>query len=259
MNSFAKFLTKFKILPVLLLLAALAFGVRFSDFVKDIGRSAAPQPAVAAEPVEPVPVGTVEREELALDPVTTPPPSADGVLADPAAQFGEGSEEIELPSGDDEGEIEWRDSLDSDFEYSEVRMKLFEDLTARRKDLEKQERELAMREALLTAAEQELEQKYQELQSLKAEIEELLVKQSEEEEYRIASLVKIYEGMKPKDAARIFNTLEMDVLLQVVGKMSERKSAPILASMEPERARSLTIKLMEQKALPDVSDPMLKQ
>ena len=56
------------------------------------------------------------------------------------------------------------------------------------------------------------------------EIQDLLKQQSEEEKARIASLVKIYEGMKPKDAARIFNTLDTDILLDVVGKMSERKS-----------------------------------
>ena len=60
--------------------------------------------------------------------------------------------------------------------------------------------------------------------------------------------------MKPKDAARIFNTLDLDVLLNVVSRMSERKSAPVIASMDPERARTLTIMLMEQKALPTLSD-----
>jgi len=105
----------------------------------------------------------------------------------------------------------------------------------------------------LKTAEQELNQKYEELVSLKAEIESLLVQQSEEEQARIASLVKIYEGMKPKDAARIFNTLDLDILLAVAGRMSERKSAPIIAAMSPERAKTLTTMLMDQKTLSDVS------
>lgn len=148
---------------------------------------------------------------------------------------------------------EWRDFMDEDLEFSESRLKLLEDLSARRKIIDKQSKELKIREALLQAAERELDQKYEELELLKTEIEQLLGKQSEEEEKRILSLVKIYEGMKAKDAARIFNTLDTDVLLSVLGRMSERKSAPIIASMDPNRARSVTILLAEQKSLPNLS------
>ena len=81
--------------------------------------------------------------------------------------------------------------------------------------------------------------------AVRNEIESLLQMQSQQEAERIVSLVKIYEGMKAKDAARIFNTLDTDVLLSVMTRMSERKSAPILAEMNPDRARSVTI-LMAQ-------------
>jgi flagellar motility protein MotE (MotC chaperone) len=56
--------------------------------------------------------------------------------------------------------------------------------------------------------------------------------------------------MKPKDAARIFDTLDIDILVAVVSKMSERKIAPILGLMDPERAKTLTIMLAQQKKLP---------
>ena len=58
--------------------------------------------------------------------------------------------------------------------------------------------------------------------------------------------------MKPKDAARIFDTLDLDVLVSVMSQMSERKLSPILASMNPERARTITIMLAEQKQLPQL-------
>src|SRR3546814_4430099 len=59
-------------------------------------------------------------------------------------------------------------------------------------------------------------------------------------EGQMQSLVKIYESMKPKDAARIFEELDMEVLLEVVERMKERKTAPILAEMNPERAKTVT-------------------
>ena len=65
--------------------------------------------------------------------------------------------------------------------------------------------------------------------------------------------MKIYEGMKAKDAARIFNTLDIDVLLDVITGMSERKSAPILAEMDAERARTVTILMVQKKQMPEMS------
>ena len=106
----------------------------------------------------------------------------------------------------------------------------------------------------MKAAEQQIDRKYQELEKIRGEIQALLVQQTEEEKARVNSLVKIYEGMKAKDAAKIFNTLDMDILIDVTANMSERKVAPIMAAMDPERARSVTIFLAEQKSLPTLPD-----
>jgi flagellar motility protein MotE (MotC chaperone) len=129
---------------------------------------------------------------------------------------------------------------------------MFKELITRREELDKRQRILQQREALLRAAEQELERKYEELTQLKSEIGSLLEEQSAAELARIKSLVKTYEGMKAKDAARIFNTLSMDVLIEVMSQMSERKTAPIIAAMETERARQVTVLLAEQKKLPSL-------
>jgi flagellar motility protein MotE (MotC chaperone) len=247
-------MARLRLLPLLVIVAAMSFGVRFGEFVS--GVSAMPGQANAQTAAEP---GGEEVDEITFNgPSQSELSGAQAVpeesLDEQIGQIeGPVSESVKVPGS--ASTQEWRDAADTDIEYSSMRMELFEDLSARRKALEERERELSVREALLKAAEQELESKYKELLSLRAEIQDLLVVQTEEEQMRIASLVKIYEGMKPKDAARIFNTLDLDVLLEVVSKMSERKSAPILASMEPERARTLTLMLMEQKKLPDVVMP----
>ncbi len=237
-------LNNLKIMPLLILVAALSFGVRFGDFVtgvSDISGSANAQTTDQTAATQQQPIQAENVDQLSLP----PPPTMNSETSKNVADL-----------ENDPQSPEWRDSSDTDFEFSEVRMELFQDLTKRRKALEVRERELSVREALLKAAEQEITQKYDELVSLRSEIQDLLKEQTEEEKKRTTSLVKIYEGMKPKDAARIFNTLDMDVLLNVVSRMSERKSAPILASMDPARARSLTIMLMEQKSLPNVEEDL---
>lgn len=154
-----------------------------------------------------------------------------------------------------EGDDEISDDMIEDMQVfnlppSSVQRELAEDLVKQRKRLEKWESQLMQKEALLEAAEQELDRKYSELVSLRGELEALLEEQSEEEVASITKLVKVYEGMKAKDAAAIFNSLDLDILVNVMSRMSERKTAPILAAMSPERARTVTIMLAEERQLP---------
>ena len=62
--------------------------------------------------------------------------------------------------------------------------------------------------------------------------------------------MKIYENMKPQDAAPILQQMEMDVLLEVIGRMREQKSAMVLAQMDPAKARDVTLQLAERNKLP---------
>ncbi len=151
--------------------------------------------------------------------------------------------------GDDAKAPKWRDANDESTDITEVKLEIFNDLSKRRKEIEKAEKNLQVREALLKAAEQEMDKKVSELNKLKKEIEALLGVKTEEEEKSIDRLVKIYEGMKPANAANVFNTLDLDVLIAVMSKMSERKVSPILSAMNPERARTVTIMMADQNKL----------
>lgn len=62
--------------------------------------------------------------------------------------------------------------------------------------------------------------------------------------------MKIYEAMKPKEAARIFEKLDMPVLLDVVERMKERKASAVLAKMDPTKAKSVTLELAQRRDLP---------
>ena len=142
--------------------------------------------------------------------------------------------------------------------FSDAEIDVLQSLSKRRDEIEARDQRLNEREALLKAAEQAVDKKIAELAKMKGEIEALLGQQEDMEDSRITSLVKIYEAMKPKEAAIIFNTLDMDVLLSVVSRMNERKLSPVLASMDPDKARLVTIKLAEQRKLPEKSDKPAK-
>ncbi len=142
--------------------------------------------------------------------------------------------------------------------FSTAELKVLQSLSKRRDTLDKREKKIRQHEALLKAAEGEVDRKVAELNKIKSELEDLLNKQQVIQDERLDSLVKIYENMKPKLAARIFDTLEMEVLLSVISRMKERKSSPILANMNPEKARQVTIQLAEQRKLPGLSSSTKK-
>ena len=128
-------------------------------------------------------------------------------------------------------------------------MNLLKELAKRREKLEKDKKDLNTREQILNATENKIDQKVLDLKALQVQLEELMKKYEQKENSKILSLVKIYETMKPKDAAKIFNELEMPVLLKVVSNMKEVRVAPVIASMEPTKARELSIELSKQKPL----------
>ncbi|TAL01309.1 MAG: hypothetical protein EPO08_10820 [Rhodospirillaceae bacterium] len=122
-------------------------------------------------------------------------------------------------------------------------------LAERRDLIEKREQDLDAREGLMKAGEARIDGKIAELHDLQTTIEGLLQKYDKQKQAEIDSLVKIYGAMKPKDAAGIFDTLDMPILIAVVQNMKEAKVAPIMALMSREKARALTEELSQRKQI----------
>ena len=104
---------------------------------------------------------------------------------------------------------------------------------------------------LIEAAERRVEERIGELRALETRIEELLLMRDEEEEAQLASLVSVYENMRAKDAARIFDTLDNQILVDVASRMREQRIALILAEMSPQAAQELTVMLATRLVPPD--------
>ncbi|KAA0589985.1 hypothetical protein HUE56_15365 [Azospirillum oryzae] len=124
---------------------------------------------------------------------------------------------------------------------------LLQHFAERRAEIERRTKEMEQREALLAAAEKRIEQKVAEMEKTKSDIQKLMAQGDEKQSAQLESLVKIYETMKPKEAARIFEELDMPVLLGVIQKMKEQKTAPILAAMDPVKAKEVTSALVERR------------
>ncbi len=134
--------------------------------------------------------------------------------------------------------------------FGQTEVEMLQSLAARRVELEARTRELDLRDNLLKAAEDRLEKKVAELKKIEATINGLLKKHDEEQEAKLKRLIKVYETMKPKEAAPIFNSLDMPLLLDIAERMKEAKIAPIVALMETDKAKELSTRLVSRRKLP---------
>lgn len=139
-----------------------------------------------------------------------------------------------------------------DQDRSPAEMEVLNQLSQRREELDNRNKDLDTREDLIKVAEQRVDQKIKEMETLRGQLQSMVNQVSEGQATQIENLVKIYETMKPDEAARIFETLDMPVLLGVIQRMKPTRTAPILAKMAPEKAKEVTVALSHQDQLPQI-------
>lgn len=119
-----------------------------------------------------------------------------------------------------------------------------------REFVDQQREELAKRQAEVDLASEKLKLEQARLDELKGALEGLLAKAEASQTDDVRRLVALYSNMKPKDAANIMNDLDIEVSVMVLGTMAERTAAPILAGLNPVRARAISKIILERSKLP---------
>jgi flagellar motility protein MotE (MotC chaperone) len=120
---------------------------------------------------------------------------------------------------------------------------ILERLQSRRQELEARAREIDIRESLLKSAERRIESKVEEMKAVESRISTATGAKSEIDAARFKGIITMYEGMKPKDAAKVFDRLEMSVLFDIASQIAPRKMSDILGLMQTEAAERLTVEM----------------
>ncbi|MET0182639.1 MAG: hypothetical protein ABW199_07115 [Caulobacterales bacterium] len=128
---------------------------------------------------------------------------------------------------------------------SQAEVQVLQALGARRQALDARAGEVDTESALLSAAEQRLDQRLAELRRLESSVSTLLGQLDEQQAVRINNLVDVYQRMRAKDAAAVFDTLDEDTLVLVASRMRQQNLAEVMGRMDPLRARRLTQLLAE--------------
>jgi flagellar motility protein MotE (MotC chaperone) len=120
---------------------------------------------------------------------------------------------------------------------------ILERLQSRRQELEARAREIDIRESLLKAAEKRVEARVEELKAIESRITTATQQKNDADAARFKGIITMYEGMKPKDAAKVFDRLEMPVLFEIASQIAPRKMSDILGLMSAEAAERLTVEM----------------
>lgn len=262
--SFFAALIRFRLLPVTMVFLVMLFGIKTYDFIQGTNRLSEMLIAGSAEAVEDDDLSAQPKKDAAAQ----KPKVEKAAEADAAQDEKEPKEMASLPEKDDDvivGGDKEEESADSSSEpgekkqFTKVELDILQNLSKRRDELDKYEEEVKMKESLLEATELRINKKIDEIKNLQGSVKKILDEYKKQEDSNIRSLVKMYENMKPKDAARIFDEIEMPVLMLIVDRMSERKAAPILAKMDPKKAKQLTIELAEERKVLNDSEEALQE
>ncbi|MDE2182232.1 MAG: hypothetical protein KGJ78_04360 [Alphaproteobacteria bacterium] len=148
-----------------------------------------------------------------------------------------------------------KDATDDEGGATSSEVDVLTGLAKRRAALDAREADLNMRAQVLAAAEARVDSKISTLKQMQDQMNTLLQQRDADEKQQLASLVKTYSAMRPRDAARIFDNLPDDVLVPVAQAMKSDALAPVLAAMNPDAAQKLTTKLAGRLKLPDTAAP----
>lgn len=229
---------KIRLLPITIVATGIMLPVKLGDIWMELDGLINPTPITVARAVAQQPSS---QPAPALPPAKAPP--ADKAPTEPPAA-GKG----DAPGAAKEGKSSR--SIDDPTLLTQAEIDLLQQLAERREILEKRDRELGERGALIDAAESRIGKKIEELKAYQATIEQLIKTYDEQQKQKLDALVKVYTNMKPKDAARIFEQLDMNTLLMVAEQMQSRQLAPIMATMDPSKAKDVTEELARLRNLP---------
>lgn len=140
---------------------------------------------------------------------------------------------------------------------SPTEVQVLQALSERRTALDQRAEAFETQDELMVAAEQRLNERLTELRQLEAHVNDLLGNLDEAQEQRIAGLVDVYQRMRAKDAATVFDGLDDGVLVQVASRMRQANLAEVMGRMDPARARALTQMLADRARPPTSGNDLL--
>jgi len=235
-----------RLLPAVIGVGAILFGLKAAGIA--FGATA------ATEPAKTQPASTQPAPATAASAAAKPALAATAKPADPVAAI---NAALPMPPNKpslaaSENPPAAADSIPPELAgagVSQAEIDVLTSLAGRRDALDERQRELDMKASVLAATEKRIDEKIAQLKALQAKIDAVMGQRDAKETEQLDGLVRVYTAMKPKDAARIFSSLNDDVRIGVAGRMKPDTMAGILAALPSEVAQKLTVELASRYKL----------
>lgn len=128
----------------------------------------------------------------------------------------------------------------ADYEAAE---RVFQDMAVERDRIQREKEELLQTRQAAAVQEKVVAASIERLQGVIAELESKQAVYAEERERSAAKLAKMYEAMKPNQAAPIMSALDLEIILDIMSRMKERQAAKILANMDAGLAAQVSTRM----------------
>jgi len=161
-----------------------------------------------------------ESEKAAVEQKPSGEIPGEKVAANSPAEGGEKKEEV----------AKKRDFTDEEINH-------FSKLNERKRELDAREEELARMEAELAAQKTDLEKRLQKLETTRREISSVLEEKVKADDQKVETLVQMYSNMKPQQAAKIFEEMDEDLAVEIIGRMKKKNAAEVMNIIKPEKAK----------------------
>lgn len=237
----------FRALPILIILLTVLIGAKLLEVLRILPDFMTAKPIIAAE--EGKTEEKVEEKHESQN-VSTDADKEAKAQKEQKKETVEGTKEEKKPAAN--FYTEPPKDIVSGLQFTPAELMVLKDLAARRQILDERERNIETRESSLGVLEKSINDKVENLRQMQDQMKSIVASYTAKEDEKIKSLVKVYEAMKPQDAAKIFEQLNMQILIEVSVKMKEVKLAQILAKMDPSKAKELTIELANRRKVKEV-------
>ncbi len=132
------------------------------------------------------------------------------------------------------------DLAPEDYEAAE---RVFADMSVERDRIQREKEELVLLRQNVAVQDKVLQDSRRQLEAVISKLEAKQTAYVEEREKSATRLAKMYEAMKPEQAAPIMGSLELEIVLEIMSRMKERPAAKILSKMDPGFAAQISTHL----------------
>ena len=113
-------------------------------------------------------------------------------------------------------------------------------LAERKKELDLREEELNKKASEIVKQKLEIEAKLKQLEESRGKIAGMLKERINSDSQKVDNLVQVYSNMKPIQAAKVFESMDEDLVIEILGRMKKKNAADILNLVKIEKAQKFS-------------------